>query len=50
LYDELGEVLPGVGIVLKENPSIGVSTDIDGFYKLGPLTASQITNGTLVVN
>ena len=50
LYDEEGIELSGVTIVLKENTSIGVTTDIDGYYKLTPLNPAQLNTGTLVVN
>lgn len=49
LYDETGEGLPGIGIVLKENPSIGVSTDINGYYKLGPIRGELFNTGTMAV-
>lgn len=49
LYDETGTEMIGIGICLKENPSIGVSTDIDGYYKLGPIQGSLFNTGTLAV-
>ena len=45
--DENGEAMIGVTIFLKENSSIGVSTDLDGLYSLSlPETATH----TLVVS
>ena len=49
LYDETGTEMIGIGICLKENPSIEVSTDIDGYYKLGPIQGNLFNTGTLVV-
>ena len=34
ISDENGESLIGVSVFLKENPSVGVPTDLDGFYSL----------------
>ena len=47
--DSLGEPLIGVSISLKEDPSIGTISDIDGNFQI-LLSQSIITNGTLVVS
>src|SRR5688572_26553014 len=47
ISDENGEAMIGVSVFLKENPAVGVSTDLDGIYSI------QVAAGTsfiLVIN
>ena len=34
VLDELGQPLPGAGVLCKEKPSVGVATDLDGLFSL----------------
>lgn len=34
VLDELGQPLPGAGVLCKEKPSAGVATDLDGLFEL----------------
>lgn len=34
VYDEIGETVPGASVFVKDNPSMGVATDIDGHFSL----------------
>ncbi len=34
VYDHLGETAPGVNIYIKERPSVGVATDLDGKFQI----------------
>ena len=43
VYDEAGEPLPGVSVVVKGKSTAAVSTDIDGMYKI-----NVPADGTLV--
>lgn len=41
VMDEKGELLIGVSVSIKENPSHGTVTDLDGRFKLGEIKANQ---------
>lgn len=41
VMDEKGELLIGVTISVKENPSLGAITDVDGHFKLGGIKSGQ---------
>lgn len=43
VLDELGEPLPGATIQIKEQPSIGTTTDFDGNYKLTGYEPGKLT-------
>jgi len=34
VYDQLNDVVPGVNVFVKDNPSVGTVTDIDGRFRL----------------
>ena len=42
ITDETGQGLPGVSIIVKENPTMGVTTNLDGNFKLSVPEASTI--------
>jgi len=41
--DEAGNLLPGANVYLKENPSLGTITDMNGFYELKNLPSGEFT-------
>lgn len=41
VMDEKGELLIGVTVSVKENPSLGTITDVDGHFKLGGIKSGQ---------
>lgn len=45
--DENGEVMIGVSVFLKGNPSLGTTTDLDGYYEL---ELKEPINDTLVIS
>ena len=34
VYDEMNEPIPGANVYVKDKPGVGVTTDIDGNFKL----------------
>lgn len=50
VYDDTGMEAILVTVYLKEQVTIGTTTNASGYYKLGPLTPAQLNTCTLIVS